>query len=49
MSSQKVDNRFADYFVICGLDATSGLEPDQLSGKFYELTLFQNYFIVYLT
>ena len=25
-------NRFADYFVICGLDASSGLEPDRLSG-----------------
>uniref|UniRef100_A0A671W9K8 DENN domain containing 5A n=1 Tax=Sparus aurata TaxID=8175 RepID=A0A671W9K8_SPAAU len=25
--------RFADYFVICGLDTDSGLEPDELSGK----------------
>ena len=25
--------RIADYFVISGLDVTSGLEPDQLSGK----------------
>lgn len=25
--------RFADYFVICGLDTESGLEPDELSGK----------------
>lgn len=26
--------RFADYFVICGLDYGSGLEPDKYSGKF---------------
>lgn len=26
-------SRFADYFVICGLDTESGLEPDELSGK----------------
>ncbi|XP_075214645.1 DENN domain containing pinstripe isoform X2 [Lycorma delicatula] len=25
-------NRFADYFVICGLDLSSGLEPDNFSG-----------------
>ncbi|KTG07545.1 hypothetical protein cypCar_00003048 [Cyprinus carpio] len=25
-------SRFADYFVICGLDTESGLEPDELSG-----------------
>lgn len=24
--------RFADYFVICGLDFNSGLEPDKLAG-----------------
>ncbi|PNJ24601.1 DENND5A isoform 3 [Pongo abelii] len=24
-------NRFADYFVICGLDTETGLEPDELS------------------
>lgn len=27
--------RFADYFVICGLDKDSGLEPDKYFGKFY--------------
>ena len=26
-------NRFADYFVVVGLDVQSGLEPDKLSGK----------------
>lgn len=26
-------SRFADYFVICGLDTETGLEPDELSGK----------------
>lgn len=25
--------RFADYFVICGLDFESGLEPDRIAGK----------------
>lgn len=25
--------RFADYFVICGLDTETGLEPDELSGE----------------
>uniref|UniRef100_A0A668AJG8 DENN domain containing 5A n=1 Tax=Myripristis murdjan TaxID=586833 RepID=A0A668AJG8_9TELE len=29
--------RFADYFVICGLDTESGLEPDELSGKHISL------------
>uniref|UniRef100_A0AAY4E4E7 DENN domain-containing protein 5A n=1 Tax=Denticeps clupeoides TaxID=299321 RepID=A0AAY4E4E7_9TELE len=28
--------RFADYFVICGLDIESGLEPDELSGENFE-------------
>ncbi|XP_064612538.1 DENN domain-containing protein 5B-like isoform X2 [Liolophura sinensis] len=32
MSSSVSPNRFADYFVICGLDVSSGLEPDRLSG-----------------
>lgn len=47
MSSPKTDQRFADYFVITGLDVTSGLEPDQLSGKIfrtcrYWLNLFKS-------
>ncbi|XP_023809223.1 DENN domain-containing protein 5A isoform X2 [Oryzias latipes] len=29
-------SRFADYFVICGLDTDSGLEPDELSGENFE-------------
>ncbi|XP_072448386.1 DENN domain-containing protein 5A isoform X2 [Chiloscyllium punctatum] len=28
--------RFADYFVLCGLDVETGLEPDELSGENYE-------------
>ncbi|XP_062591504.1 DENN domain-containing protein 5A-like, partial [Saccostrea cucullata] len=32
MSSQMSAMRFADYFVVCGLDTTTGLEPDQLAG-----------------
>ena len=30
---QEKPNRFIDYFVICGLDETSELEPDRLAGK----------------
>lgn len=32
MSDLSVGCRFADYFVICGLDIDSGLEPDRLCG-----------------
>nr|XP_034334337.1 DENN domain-containing protein 5A isoform X4 [Crassostrea gigas] len=32
MSLQSSATRFADYFVVCGLDTSTGLEPDQLSG-----------------
>ncbi|XP_078329219.1 DENN domain-containing protein 5A-like isoform X4 [Crassostrea virginica] len=32
MSFQMSTTRFADYFVVCGLDTDTGLEPDQLSG-----------------
>lgn len=28
-------SRFADYFVICGLDLDTGLEPDRFAGMFY--------------
>ncbi|XP_077374515.1 DENN domain-containing protein 5A isoform X2 [Festucalex cinctus] len=31
-----VSCRFADYFVVCGLDTESGLEPDELSGENFE-------------
>lgn len=27
-------NRFADYFVICGLDLDTGLEPDRFAGMY---------------
>ncbi|XP_063800141.1 DENN domain-containing protein 5A isoform X2 [Pseudophryne corroboree] len=30
--------RLADYFVICGLDTDTGLEPDELSGENFEQT-----------
>lgn len=36
-------NRFADYFVICGLDLNEGLEPDRFAGKinvYYDQTWF---------
>lgn len=32
MAAQEKANRFVDYFVICGLDETSDLEPDKLAG-----------------
>ncbi|XP_054716974.1 DENN domain-containing protein 5A-like [Uloborus diversus] len=31
--SAVAEKRLADYFVICGLDLSSGLEPDQLAGE----------------
>lgn len=33
VSDLSVGCRFADYFVICGLDFDSGLETDRLSGN----------------
>ncbi|KAM9301660.1 DENN domain-containing protein 5A [Gastrophryne carolinensis] len=36
--SSSLPGRFADYFVICGLDTRTGLEPDQLSGENFEQT-----------
>lgn len=32
MSSSSSGQRFADYFVVSGLDLVTGLEADQLSG-----------------
>ncbi|BFZ25149.1 hypothetical protein BsWGS_28188 [Bradybaena similaris] len=32
MAAQEKANRYVDYFVICGLEETSELEPDRLSG-----------------
>ncbi|XP_059154011.1 DENN domain-containing protein 5B-like isoform X2 [Physella acuta] len=32
MAAQEKSNRFVDYFIICGLDDSSELEPDKLSG-----------------
>lgn len=31
---QRQTNRFADYFVICGLDLDTGLEPDRFAGTY---------------
>ncbi|XP_053576576.1 DENN domain-containing protein 5A isoform X3 [Bombina bombina] len=36
--SNTAPGRFADYFVICGLDTDTGLEPDELSGENFEQT-----------
>ncbi|KAM4617362.1 DENN domain-containing protein 5A isoform 2-T2 [Discoglossus pictus] len=36
--SSSAPGRFADYFVICGLDTDTGLEPDELSGENFEQT-----------
>jgi hypothetical protein len=33
-------DRFADYFVICGLDLSSGLEPDRFAGELRLLAVF---------
>ena len=46
MTSTTPANRFADYFVICGLDVASGLEPDRLSGErtcFIPIHIHQQY------
>lgn len=37
-------NRFADYFVICGLDPDTGLEPDRFAGMY---TSFYQYYYHY--
>lgn len=34
-------SRFADYFVICGLDLDTGLEPDRFAGK--TIQIYTNY------
>ncbi|XP_062917932.1 DENN domain-containing protein 5A isoform X2 [Mobula hypostoma] len=36
MTANTAGCRFADYFVISGLDVETGLEPDELSGENYE-------------
>ncbi|XP_063223946.1 DENN domain-containing protein 5B isoform X2 [Bacillus rossius redtenbacheri] len=38
LSTVPAGNRFVDYFVICGLDLNSGLEPDRLSGDNLQCT-----------
>jgi hypothetical protein len=38
-------DRFADYFVICGLDLSSGLEPDRFAG---ELRLLDEFYMLQL-
>ena len=35
MSAASSGQRFADYFVLAGLDTQVGLEPDRLSGKIF--------------
>lgn len=43
MSSSSSRNRFVDYFVICGLDLNSGLEPDLVAGRPVSVTKIQSY------
>lgn len=33
--SKQSTTRFADYFVICGLDLQTGLEPDRFAGALF--------------
>ena len=35
MSATTEGQRLIDYFVVCGLDNVSGLEPDQLLGMIF--------------
>lgn len=44
-SVQQQFTRFADYFVICGLDLDSGLEPDLFAGKIQIRFLIQDIFL----
>ncbi|KAK3098446.1 hypothetical protein FSP39_019539 [Pinctada imbricata] len=47
MSTPQINsNRFADYFVVAGLDVGSGLEPDQLSGQSEERKTTMNFFLM---
>lgn len=48
MSSSSSRNRFVDYFVICGLDLNSGLEPDLVAGRPVSVTKIQSYKSVYV-
>ena len=43
VSDLSVGCRFADYFVICGLDFDSGLETDRLSGNLNDSLLCISY------
>lgn len=45
VSDLSVGCRFADYFIICGLDFDSGLEADRLSGD-YKTFFVRSSFIV---
>lgn len=36
---QQSTTRFADYFVICGLDLDTGLEPDRFAGTYSYILL----------
>lgn len=47
VSDLSVGCRFADYFVICGLDFDSGLEADGLSGEYY-IILLLTFFIFFV-
>lgn len=40
--SQTTTNRFADYFVICGLDLDTGLEADRFAGMYITHSVFRN-------
>lgn len=37
MSAAAGGQRLIDYFVVCGLDSVSGLEPDLLLGMIFEV------------
>jgi len=39
-STMNANQKLVDYFIISGLNISSGLEPDQLSGYFLLLFLF---------
>lgn len=44
--SQQATSRFADYFVICGLDLDTGLEADRFAGKYDVRSLRKNFGLI---
>lgn len=44
INADQTTSRLADYFVICGLDLDTGLEPDRFAGKKFLFSTGKQYF-----